>query len=73
MFIRDYLTRASKGSVLPACIVQEGATARIKPSEAEEIAGQGACKSWKTTFRTMLNGKAVTLQDYLLTHQQVSK
>jgi hypothetical protein len=69
MLISEYLRRPSKGS-LPACIIQEGGSGeRLKPSEAEERAGQGTCKSWKTTFRTILHGKIVTLQDFLTAYQ----
>lgn len=67
MSISKYLGRSCKGG-LPACITQEGCSDLLKPSEAEERAGQGSCKSWKTTFRTVLHGRVVTLQEYLSAH-----
>ena len=62
LHLREYVDRP-RGS-LPACVEQTGAPmgVRMKPSDAEDRAGQGGCKSWKTTFRTVLNGKAVTIQ-----------
>ena len=68
MSVAKYLNRPCKGG-LPACITQEGRSDLLKPSEAEERAGQGSCKSWKTTFRTFLHGKVVTLQEYLSAHR----
>ena len=50
-------------------VVKSQGAPRLKPSEAEERAGQGSCKSWKTTFRTMLKGKAVTIQDFFSAYQ----
>ena len=62
LHLREYVDRP-RGS-LPACVEQTGAPmgVRMKPSDAEDRAGQGGCKSWKTTFRSVLNGKAVTIQ-----------
>ncbi len=68
LHLHEYLGRINPKGHLPDCIEEDGTGIRLKPSDAEIRAGQGTCKNWKTTFKTMFMGQTISVKDLLDAH-----
>lgn len=65
-FLHDYI-RGGNPSRPPPCVVLsggDGGGGRLTPRVAEAKAGREARKNWKETFRTLFDGRVISLKAF---------